>query len=119
MTVGLVALVTVLALVLLSVFVMPMMMFGGMMGGWNPSTWAGWGGNTWWGWLLMLLFWLLLSGGGVAFVAWAVRRSRVGASGGGTGSRPNEALEILRHRYVQGEITSEQFEQMKRDLTAD
>lgn len=118
LAVGLIALVVVLALVLLPVLLMPMM-FGGMMGGWNLSNLAGWGGNMWWGWLLMLLFWALLIGGGMALVAWAARRGRVSPSGDGAGSRPNEALEILRQRYARGEITGEQFEQMKRDLRAD
>lgn len=118
LTVRLIALVVVLALVLLPALFMPMM-FGGMMGGWNPSNWSGWGGNMWWGWLLRLLLWVLLISGGVAFVAWAVRPSRAGPSGGGAGSLPNEPLEILRQRYARGEITSEQFEQMRRDLTTD
>lgn len=34
-----------------------------------------------------------------------------------TGGEPN-ALEIAKRRYARGEITKEQFEQMKKDLTA-
>ena len=117
LTLGLAALV-VLAVVLFPMLLMPMM-FGGMMGGWNPSNLSGWGGNMWWGWLLMILLWVLLISGGVAFAAWAVRGSRAGPGGGGADSLPNEALEILRQRYARREITSEQFEQMRRDLTTD
>lgn len=117
LTVALVVLVVVLALALLPLLTMPMMMGGGMMGGmmsgWN---WGNWGGNMWWGWLLMLLFWVLLIGGVVALVAWSVRLVR--PSGSGVGGRPGEALEILKQRYARGEITGEQFEQMKRDLAS-
>lgn len=114
-----VALVTVLVLVLLSVFMMPMVMGGGMMDGWNSGNWGNRGGDMWWGWLLMLLFWVMLISGVVAVIAWAVCQAGAARSSGrGAGSRPDEALEILMQRYARGEITAEQFEQMKRDLAS-
>ncbi len=63
---------------------------------------------------LGILVWLALLGGIAALVVWAVRQysPRTGAGPG------EDALEILRRRYAQGEITREQFEQMKRDLKA-
>ncbi len=34
----------------------------------------------------------------------------------GSGREPETALDILKKRYAKGELTKEQFEQMKRDL---
>jgi putative membrane protein len=61
------------------------------------------------------LFWLLIIGGIVALVIWAVRTSS-GRSHGTAGHEP-DALEIARRRYARGEISKEQFEQLKRDLS--
>ncbi|MCX6842569.1 MAG: SHOCT domain-containing protein [candidate division WOR-3 bacterium] len=36
----------------------------------------------------------------------------------GPASESGDALETLRRRYARGEITHDQFEQMKRDLTS-
>jgi len=61
-----------------------------------------------------LLFWLVIIGGVVALVVWLVRSS----SHRGTGSSPQgpDALEIARRRYASGEISKEQFEQLKKDF---
>jgi putative membrane protein len=78
--------------------------------GWNAM---GWGHSP-----LMMLIMLLFWGGLLVLVAlgvWALLRSRAGASvSRGTSGR---ALEILQERYARGEITREQYEQMKQDLT--
>jgi putative membrane protein len=60
-----------------------------------------------------LLWWLLIAGV-VVLIVWAVRAS----SRQGTGSSPHgpDALEIARRRYASGEISKEQFEQLKKDL---
>jgi putative membrane protein len=71
----------------------------------------GWG---WWmivGWVSMLLFWGL--------VIWAVYMviSRL-SRGRDEHSQPQaSALDILERRYASGELTSEQFEDMRRRLT--
>jgi putative membrane protein len=74
-----------------------------------------WGGPDGWGWgwiglgiLHMGLFWILVILGIVVLVKWL-------ASSGAprTGSR---ALDILKERYAKGELTREQFEQMRRDV---
>jgi putative membrane protein len=62
-----------------------------------------------WGWiglgaLHMILFWLLIAV--FLYALWKMLR--------GPGSP--DALEILKARYAKGEITREQFEQMRRDL---
>ena len=61
----------------------------------------------------MLLFWVLMLGGLAAVLAWIFKRSNQGH-----GSSADEALTILRQRYARGEIDKEQYEQIKRDLTA-
>ena len=81
-----------------------------MMWGWN-----GWG---WGGMLLMMLFWVLVLGGLTALILLAVSgwgRSRTGQSGE-TRASSDRAIEILKERYARGEITKEQYEQMRRDL---
>lgn len=61
-----------------------------------------------WGGLMMLIFW----GGIVALVIWAVR-SLVNRDEG----QPERPLEIARRRYASGEITREEFEQIRQDLS--
>jgi putative membrane protein len=77
--------------------------------------WTGFEGMGW-GWIglgaiHMVLFWALVILGIIALVR---------LLGGGVreeGPREN-AAEILKARYAKGEITREQFEQMKRDIGA-
>ena len=69
-------------------------------------------GMGWWmvfGVLWMLVFW----GGIIALIVWVVvRLTRHGVTVDG-GKTP---LDIAKERYARGEITKEQFEQIKRDL---
>ncbi len=60
----------------------------------------------------ILIFWLLIIGGVIWLVRPLSRRS-------GSSSMPlqsESAFDILQRRYAAGEITKEQFEEMKRDL---
>lgn len=59
------------------------------------------------GWVLMVLFWGLVILFIVAFARWLSR-----SSGAATG----KPLDILKERYAKGEITRDEFSQMKRDL---
>ncbi len=77
----------------------------------------GWGGHPmWWmggAWgigmmLFVLLFWGLVIAGIVLGIRWLVRQGR--------DSRPDQALERLRQRYVRGEIGKEEFEAKRKDL---
>jgi putative membrane protein len=75
--------------------------------------WWHWGGLGWMGlgFLWMIIFW----GAIIALIVWAVRRS--------TGHHSyridtHSALDIAKERYAKGEITKEQFEQIKKDLNS-
>ena len=83
--------------------------WGGMMGPWMMGGYGGFGfpfmGGIW-----MIVFWVLILGG----VVWLVQ---VFARGTGSSAPQGESLlETLKQRYAKGEITQEQFEQMKQDL---
>jgi putative membrane protein len=79
---------------------------------WNGFEGMGWG---WIGFgvVHMLLFWVLVILGIIALM-----RALSGPQGDGkrTHALDIHALDILKARYAKGEITREQFEQMKRDI---
>jgi len=68
------------------------------------------------GGLLMLLFWVGL----IVLVVFAVRalvRSGRGWHTWSEAPRPgSKALDVLKERYARGEITKEQYDQMRKDL---
>jgi putative membrane protein len=63
------------------------------------------------GTIVSVLFWALVIGGGV----WLVTKS-VRASTPANAFPTQTPLDILKVRYAKGEITKEQFEQIKQDL---
>ena len=72
--------------------------------------WHGFEGMGW-GWIglgmaHMLLFWVLVIVGIVALAR----------SFGNSAAPRRDSLDILNERYARGELTRDQFEQMKRDL---
>ena len=75
--------------------------------------WGYWGGA--WGWLgplMMLLFWVLVIGGiAVILRSWWHQPMRPGQGS-------DTALDILRERYARGELSHEQFEEMRRNLAS-
>lgn len=77
------------------------------------------GGGGWLGAVLMLVFGLLVIAGIVLLVIWAVRTSHIAQSGTGAGpqapasSKHDDALAICRRRFASGEITKEQFDEMR------
>ncbi len=80
---------------------MPMMNWGNHGIGWGMG----------FGWFFMLLFWVLV----VLGIAYIIRMI---SERSGTGPKREEsALDILENRYAKGEISKEQFESMKSDLT--
>jgi putative membrane protein len=87
------------------------MMGPGMMGYYGRFGYSPWMG------IVMLLFWVLVIGGIAWLVVWLVRQGPPGHAGAGpSGARP---LDILRERYARGEITREQYEEMRRELEED
>lgn len=63
------------------------------------------------GWVMMLVFWALVIIGIAALVRY------LSAGSGKTPARETEVpLDILRRRYAAGEITKEQFDEMKRNV---
>jgi putative membrane protein len=58
---------------------------------------------------MMILFWLLIVVAIVVVVRWLM--------GQGKESRSDSALEMLRQRYARGEISREEFESRKKDLS--
>ena len=73
---------------------------------WHMDYGMGW-------WMILGSFWFVLFWG---IIIWAVVRltDRVDRRG----ERGDSAIEILRQRYARGEITKEQFDQMRRDIGA-
>ncbi len=78
------------------------MMWNGMMGGGMGI-----------GMLLAMVFWLLLIVGAVLLVVWALQKFVIG----GSGNVEESALDILKKRYARGEISREEYEEKKRDLS--
>jgi putative membrane protein len=70
-------------------------------------------GMGWWmvfGGLWMVLFW----GAVIWLVVWGVGRATSGT--GGRTSEQEAPVEIAKRRYARGEISREEFEQLRRDL---
>ena len=60
--------------------------------------------------MMLVLFWGVVIAGIVLAIRWMVSHGRP--------SRPTDAaLDILRQRYARGDITQEEFEAKKRDLS--
>ena len=73
-------------------------MMGGGMGLWMVFT---------------AVFWIMFAVGVVLLATWAVRRFWTGSEKGSEDS----ALEILKKRYTRGEISREEYEEKKRDIS--
>lgn len=80
---------------------------------WGNGMMYGYQGGMMW-MVLGLVFWVAVIAGIVLLVLWIVGKS-------GRGKQPQTeetALELLKKRYVRGEITKEQYEEMKKDILA-
>ncbi len=74
---------------------------------WDMPMGMGW----WWvfGGLWMLIFW----GGLIALIVWGITKlTRRGDS-----APKRDPLDIAKERYAKGEISREEFEQLKKDLS--
>lgn len=77
------------------------------------------GGGILAGFVLLIVFVLVVIGIVLA-VIWVIRQN-AGSSMNRTSFTPNkshdDALDILKRRYASGEITKEQYEEMKKDIS--
>ena len=95
-----------------------------MMWGHGFENGFGFGGFGWlgmlFGGLMMLLFW----GGLFALLFFAVRSFAQPSSNHGTSvstlarTSDRNALEIVKERYARGELTKEEYDNLRQDLTA-
>lgn len=90
-----------------------------MMGGWGhmgPGMMGGqWSGDRWGGWgmpFLGGLFWLLILAGIVLVIVSLVRREAAPPPAAG-----EPPLEILKRRLARGEITREEYEAIKKEIS--
>ncbi len=74
--------------------------------------WPFFNGFSGW-WMIFPVIWMVIFWGGIIFlIVWGVTRlSKHSDYRGDT-----QPLEIARQRYAKGEITKDQFEQIKKDL---
>ncbi len=80
---------------------------GGMMGG-------GYGVGSIIGFFMMIVFFILIIVGVVLLIKWLVEQTSRGAHP--HSMMGDQALDILRQRYAKGEISKEEFDQMRKDL---
>ncbi len=66
----------------------------------------------WVGMVLMIIFWIAV----IWIIIWGIQRFASHEHQHGAVSGSN-ALDIARERYARGEITKDQFEQIKKDLS--
>ena len=67
--------------------------------------------NVWWmaaGWVLMALIWIGIAVLAILAFRWFLKHSDA--------TEKRTPMDIARERYAKGEITKEQFEQIKKDL---
>lgn len=62
------------------------------------------------GWVFMIAFWAFVIWGIVAFAQWLAKQ--------GSEKKESTAMDILKERYAKGEITKEEFESKRKDLTS-
>jgi putative membrane protein len=74
-------------------------------------------GGGWGGWIFMIVTMVLVWGGFIALIVWAVRSSSGGGSreGGSPQERPDPQT-ILEERFARGEITADELEAGRRAL---
>ncbi len=73
--------------------------------------WGGQGFGMGFGGLLMILFWV----GVIAAVVWLISTLVRGGTQAPDTNDPS-AMEVLKRRYAQGEISKDEYEQKKKDL---
>lgn len=75
--------------------------------GWGVGSMMGWYG----GGIMMIIFWALL----IALIVWVVREA--GGRHSHSAHSGSQALDILKERYAKGDISKEEFETKKKDIS--
>ena len=73
----------------------------------------GWGGWMVFGSLMMVVFWGLI----IALVVWAVKALTERPGSGREPLERRDPLDIAKERYARGEISREEFERIRKDLS--
>jgi putative membrane protein len=76
--------------------------------------WDGYGWGMGAGWLLMLIFWIVVIAGSVLLIRWSISLGEKKNQGKDTSET---ALDILKKRYARGEITKDEYERIKKDIS--
>ncbi len=77
--------------------------------------WFG-GDMGWWGMIFGGIFMLIFWGGLIALIIWGV--TKLSRRDGSAPSAPkHDPLEIAKERYAKGELSKEEFDQLKKDLS--
>ncbi|MDQ7858794.1 MAG: SHOCT domain-containing protein [Armatimonadota bacterium] len=111
--------VAIVALVVVGALILIPLLGGGMMGGWGmgPGMMGpGMMGGQWYGrgggpFLLSGIFWLAILAGVVLLIVSLVRQAPPRAGG------EEAPLEILKRRLARGEISREEYDALKRELS--
>lgn len=69
----------------------------------------GWGWGMGFGWLFMIIFWVLVTIGIVYLIQAVARRSKE--------EDKETPIDILKKRYAKGEITKDEYDRMKDELS--
>lgn len=80
------------------------MMWDGFQG---MGSWMGFG-SIW-----MILFWVAI----IALVVWGIKALTTRGDSGPTAAARRDPLDIAKERFAKGEISKEEFEQLKKDLS--
>jgi len=73
-------------------------------------------GMGWWmvfGSVWIVIFWIII----LFLVFWAIKKMSRNRDSGSNAIEKSDALSIARERYARGEISREEFEQIKKDLS--
>ena len=76
-----------------------------------------WGDGIGW-WMMFGGFWMVAFWGGIiALIIWGVSRLTRRTDSGSSDSGKRNPLDIAKERYAKGEISREEYEQLKKDLS--
>ena len=76
-----------------------------------------WGDNM--GWLMIFgsIWLILLLGGTLALIIWGIKKLTGRRDSGAGSTTERNPLDIARERYARGEISKDEFDQLKKDLS--